>query len=115
MTVDDDCGFSATFFDALADLAKALLEHDLAVYENQYNYFAFGSWTLIVGTSHRRLRFEFDGKEDWLEVLESEFQNQGSQPQWKSVDTRQLERGSGVNPSRVFELVLAMSKDAFEK
>ncbi len=109
MTVDDDCGFSAAFFDALAGLAKSLLENELAIYEANYNYWVFGSWTLVTGTSHYRLRFEFDGKEDWLEVFESEFDNSSSQPQWRSVETRQLERGSGVNTSQIFSIVEDMS------
>jgi hypothetical protein len=67
VTVDDDCGFSALFFAAVAELSGRLVARDIAVYEFTYSYLSFGSWTLVVGSRHRRLRFRFDGKEEHLE------------------------------------------------
>lgn len=105
VTVDDDSGFSAAFLEELATLANRLLEHDLAIYEVSYNYLAFGSWTLVAGSRHRRLRFEYDGKEDQLDVSESTFSDSQSQPQWETLPPQTLEPGAGVNVPRLFTLV----------
>ena len=105
MTVDDDCGFSAGFLEALANLAKSLLGHDLAIYEVSYHYWAFGSWTLVAGTPHRRLLFQFDGKEDYLDVSQSTFGDSQSRPKWEALRQQKLEPGAGVNVPRLFSLV----------
>jgi hypothetical protein len=112
VTVDDDCGYSAMFFEALAELAKSLADDELAIYEASFNYLAFGGWTLVTGTSHKRWRFDFDGKEGWLEVFASEYPNQGSPSQWKSIDRRQV--GAHANCSQQFELVRNIAGDALK-
>lgn len=109
MSVDDDCGYSAVFFEALADLAKSLASNELAIHEASFDYSCFGSWSLVVGTSHRRLRFVFDGKEGWLEVFESEFQNQGSQSKWRPTSKQQMGPWSFANPSKQFALVQSLA------
>jgi hypothetical protein len=113
VSADDDCGYSAVFFEALAGLAKSLAGNELAIYEASFDYLCFGSWSLVVGTSHRRLRFAFDGKEGWLEVFESEFQNQGSQSQWRPQTRQQVGPWSFANPSKQFALVQSLASGTF--
>jgi len=105
VTVGHDSEFSAAFSEALVTLANRLLEHDLAIYEVSYNYFAFGSWTLVVGSRHRRLRFQYDGKEDQFDVSESTFSDSQSPPQWEALPSQTLDRGAAVNVPRLFTLV----------
>ncbi len=105
MTVDDECNFSAEFLDALRNLANRLVEHDLAIYEVSYHYFAFGSWTLVAGTRHRRLRFQFDGKEDHLDIAQSAFSDSQSPPQWEVLPSPTLYSGVGVNVRELFSVV----------
>jgi hypothetical protein len=112
VSADDDCGYSVVFFEALAELSKALAGHELAIYEANFDYVNFGSWWLIAGTSHRRLRFLFDGKEGWLEAFESEFRNQGSQAHWRPTHRRQVGPWSFANPSQQFALVQSLAKEA---
>ena len=113
MTVDDDSGFSALFFSAIAKLSGRLEAHDIAVYDFTYSYLSFGSWTLVAGSRHRRLRVQFDGKEDHIEIAESTFSDSQSQSEWRMLPPPTLNVGAGVNPSELFDLVEGVVVEAF--
>jgi hypothetical protein len=55
------------------------------LYEHSYSHQAFGSWSVIVGKPHHRMRFSWDGKESYLGIAESEFSNSSSSPDWQPV------------------------------
>ncbi|MDZ7668314.1 MAG: hypothetical protein U5Q16_02445 [Gammaproteobacteria bacterium] len=113
MTVDDEWGYSAGFLSALASLVRELEQKEIAVYEVAYSYLSFGSWSAVVGTRHRRLRFDFDGKETELRIAEARFSDSRSLADWKSLPAPALEAGSGVNFQKLFELVKEIAKDTF--
>ena len=105
MTVDDEVHFSSVFLDSLAELAHRLNRHDIAIYDLAYHYWAFGSWTLVAGRPHRRLRFQFDGKEEALSISQSDFSDSQSQANWKALQNPALPSGAGVDPAQLFDVV----------
>jgi len=66
----------------LADYCKQL---GLTIFEHEYNYMAFGSWVLVIGKDKHRIKFNWDGKESYLGVAASKFQNSNSLPSWEPV------------------------------
>jgi hypothetical protein len=74
----------ADFVSRLSDEAE---EDGLLLYSHEYDYLAFGSWTIVIGTSKRRLRFCWDGKESSLNIEMSQFQNSNSAPSWEAVSS----------------------------
>jgi hypothetical protein len=106
MTVDDDAHYSEVFIDALARLAVRLNEQDLAIYEANYNYIAFGGWVLVIGRRHHRRRFTWDGKESALLIEEATFGSSAEMPSWKLVETLNLNASASVNPKDSMEKVL---------
>jgi hypothetical protein len=105
VTVDDDSGYSAAVFAAVAGLSHRLADDDLAIYSFDYDYLAFGSWTMVAGSRHRRVRLEFDGKEDHLEVAQATVSDSRSSLAWQVLPSPRLERGAGVDPGAMFESV----------
>ena len=67
------------------ELAESCERHDLTVYVYEYSYMAFGSWMIITGKNKHRTKFSWDGKESYLGISMSEFQNSSSMPDWKPV------------------------------
>ena len=69
----------------LNELAKYCANHDLTIFEHKYHYLAFGSWSLIIGKDKYRMMFNWDGKESYLGIGKSTFQNSNSSPNWEPV------------------------------
>jgi hypothetical protein len=113
VTVDNEWEYSAGFLQALGGLAGRLEGHDIAVYDVAYSYLSFGSWSLVAGSRHRRLKFDFDGKENHLSVAESDFSDSQSRADWQTLPAPAIEAGIGVNFSKLFELVEAIAVKAF--
>ena len=83
------CGVStptehAEFVSHLSDNAD---KKGLLLYNHEYHYLAFGSWTIVIGTSKKRLRFIWDGKDSSLNIETSRFQNSNSAPSWEPVSS----------------------------
>jgi len=57
----------------------------LTLYEHEYHHQVFGSWLLVIGKPHDRLQFSWDGKESYLGVAYSSFNNGNSNPNWESL------------------------------
>lgn len=57
----------------------------LTLYEYSYSHLDFGSWFIVLGNSHHRIRFSWDGKESALGIAESEFINTKSRPEWRPL------------------------------
>jgi hypothetical protein len=57
----------------------------------RYDFLAFGSWVLEVGTPHRRLQISLDGKEQLLRCSMGQVKNAASVPVWELQETLPLE------------------------
>lgn len=88
----------------LNNLANECLEMGVTLYEHSYNYQAFGSWYLVVGKPHHRMRFSWDGKESYLGIVEAEFSYSGDVPEWKPVFPSIS--GTKTKPAEVFQFII---------
>jgi len=87
----------------LHNLNKQCKGIGLTLYEHEYNYLAFGSWTIVVGTSKQRMKFSWDGKESSLGIGISSFQNSNSAPCWEP-DLSGIS-GTTVTEEQVFQFI----------
>ena len=67
-----------------------LRDRHVTLYEHYYTYTGFGSFTIVLGRSHRRVKLAFDGKENILNVSASDFGNANSAPSWETVPQKKL-------------------------
>jgi hypothetical protein len=82
---------SAGHLQELAVVLETLRPHRVTLYEHHYNHQAFGSFEVVIGRPHRRLRFLWDGREFRLAAEESNFSGAGDYPQWRALLSKQLE------------------------
>ncbi|PYP18622.1 MAG: hypothetical protein DMD54_04765 [Gemmatimonadetes bacterium] len=75
----------------VVSLAERLRLHSIAVYTHQYNYLAFGSWSLVAGNRHRRVQLTWDGKEFVLSCAASEFGGSSAPASWRPLESKHLE------------------------
>ncbi len=75
----------------------------VTLYEHSYKHQAFGSWYLVLGKPHHRMRFSWDGKESYLGIGEAAFGNSNSSPDWEPVFPSIS--GTRVKPEEVFEFI----------
>jgi len=94
------------------ELAGSCEMHDLIVYEHEYSYMAFGSWMIIIGKSKHRTKFSWDGKESYLDISMSEFQNSNSMPDWKPVFPNV--GGTEKTEAEVFAFVMEVLEKQYE-
>ena len=73
-------------FDLMREFSVFCSDHALLVFEHHFHWLVFGSWTIVVGTSHSRLRFTWDGKEGVLEVAEAVIGSQADRPAWDTPE-----------------------------
>ena len=57
-----------------------------AILEHNYCLLLMGSFTVVVGTAHRRLRFAWDGREYFLNVEQCTCTSQSSPQEWTQSD-----------------------------
>ena len=62
----------------------------ITLFDHQYSMLSFGSFVVIVGRPKNRLKFTWDGRDHFLEVGRSAFDNQNSPPQWKQLKSIHL-------------------------
>jgi hypothetical protein len=86
-----DSEASLRHLEAVATLAQRLHQRAIAVLEYRYDFLAFGSWRLVAGSRHRRIRLTWDGKESLLSSSTSAFQGSGSSPAWRGGESLHLE------------------------
>ena len=72
-------------------LARNLAAVGITVYRCQYDFSAFGSWTLEAGSPHRRILLTRDGKNRKLEMATGRVQNAGATSTWDSEQELPLE------------------------
>lgn len=72
----------AGHFSYIADLERTLSDRQLSILYHKYDDLTFGSWDLELGTSHKRLKFSYDGKEEQLHISSARLGSQAAQPKW---------------------------------
>ena len=87
----------------VVSLAERLRAYSIAVYAYQYNYLAFGSWSLVAGNRHRRVRLTWDGKEFLLSCAASEFRGSSAPASWKPLESKRLEGADAEEIARAAE------------
>lgn len=70
---------------SINELAGYCEKYDLIIFEHEYNYMVFGSWLIVIGKSKHRMKFSWDGKESYLGIGLSVFQNSNSVANWEPV------------------------------
>ena len=93
----------------LQDLLHQCSDIGLRLYEHHYNYLAFGSWSLVIGTAKHRMRFVWDGKESYLSIAFSSFNNQNSLPVWEPVFPSI--GGTTITQEKVFEHIIQVLRE----
>ena len=86
----------------VGELAEYCAENNLTIYKHEYDYLIFGSWIIVVGEAHHRIKFSWDGKESYLGVSESEFKNQNSNSDWQRFEWGP---GGTMEQGAVFEFI----------
>lgn len=66
----------------LNDLQSELSSVGVAVLEHKYSLLLMGSFSLVVGNAHRRIKYEWDGREFFLNMQECTCQSQSSPQVW---------------------------------
>ncbi len=100
-----DGATNAAFLSALASLASRLLAKRIAIYRVEYDYSHFGSWTLVAGSRHKRVKLDWDGKESYLAVSTALFSDAQSPPAWKSTPGHQFAPDASIDDEMLFALV----------
>lgn len=87
----DDVERSIDQLDVVARIARNLASNGLIVYRCRYDFFAFGSWVIEAGTSHRRLQLVRDGQQRTLRYSTARIQNAGAVPEWQEQEVVPLD------------------------
>ena len=99
---------SVDHLSSILDLSKKLQTVNIALFEHDYDMLCFGSFQLILGQSHRRLKFIWDGKEFSLGVSVSEYGSMGAVPDWKPLKDLRFEHGA-----RLMETIESIVREEF--
>jgi len=83
-------------------LAEYCAENNFTIYKHDYDFLIFGSWIIVIGKAHHRVKFSWDGKESYLGVSESKFENQSSNPDWQPFEWGP---GGAIEQAAVFEFI----------
>ena len=92
-------------FKAIVDIGERIKEIDVSIYEHHYYPIVFGSWTLIVGKRKERTKFDWDGRDGYLQYSEASFPDSSysnSNVEWTHI------KNEGVNyddPVSVYERI----------
>ena len=87
---------------AVSAMAARLAPRSIAVFRHTYEYLSFGSWSLVVGNRHRRLRLQWDGKEGILFCAISTHTGSSAPAEWNEVASAPV---SGSDPEALFSTV----------
>jgi hypothetical protein len=83
---------SANALEGVAEVARLITARGLPVYRCEFDFLAFGSWTIETGTRHRRIRIVYDGKEHRLCCSTAALENTSSIPTWQERETIAVDR-----------------------
>ena len=85
----NDQDASLKHFTRMRSLAADLAQRHIAIYEHQVHLLAFGSFTVQVGTRHKRWRFVWDGKDDVMTVSFAAVSDSRDVLEWIEKETGQ--------------------------
>ena len=91
---------SVQHLEMVSELARRLAGRGVTVYCHAYDYLAFGSWEIVVGTRKRRVRLTWDGKESRLDAASCVLGDNHSTADWKHFESNIIKPGDA---KRVFE------------
>jgi len=80
-----DLSSAASHLKWLNDLQSRLSSVGVAVLEHKYLLLIMGSFSLVVGNAHRRIKYEWDGREFFLNIQECTCQSQSSPQVWHQI------------------------------
>lgn len=92
---DDGLPSGPGHFELLDGLNSSCAAKGITLFSHQYDHLAFGSWTLVAGRAHDRLRFSWDGKESRLEVEVSHFDAMNAPARWAPLPDAGLAAPAG--------------------
>jgi|SRR6185369_58115 len=81
---------------SLTRILEDLEEERIELFEYEYHPLAFGSFQIIVGRSHEKLKFTWDGRESILSVSFGSVTNKKDIPNWTHDADVSLPYGEGV-------------------
>ena len=90
-------------FRRLERLAAVLSDRGIAIYEHRYYLLVFGSFSLELGTRHRRWGFSWDGKDGFLSVSDAYAPKEGRPAPPVSGRAERLDTGDLDAPFRFIE------------
>jgi hypothetical protein len=64
----------------------------LVIYEHHFHYLVFGSFRVELGRAHKRLQFDWDGRDRWLSCSSATVSSQGDHPAWSKVSGQELSK-----------------------
>ena len=82
--------------DEVRDLVHYLERQNIALFEHDYLMHVFGSFSLVIGTQHDRLKFSWDGREFFLDTSRGSFQSLGGDGVWNHLSNKRLANGVGL-------------------
>ena len=80
----------------LLRILRDLESEGIALYEHQYQPQAFGSFVVVLGRSHQRAKFAWDGREFVLSMSIADFQNKNANAPWTHDADFSLPNGFGL-------------------
>lgn len=88
-----------SYIEQVRELQELLTSQNAAVIELGYTMLLMGSFSLVVGTAHRRLKFTWDGREFFLNIQACSCQSQASAQDWQQVDNVKISPPQSVWPT----------------
>lgn len=82
--------------ESLLRFTRELHGEGIGLYEHSFDAQHFGSFTVVFGRPHERVRFVWDGRENTLEVLIGKFPNSSQPAAWVHEMFVSLPDGQGV-------------------
>ncbi|MDH3316118.1 MAG: hypothetical protein OER43_10170 [Gammaproteobacteria bacterium] len=100
---------AATHLNWLLKLQQQLSGASAAVLQHEYLLLLMGSFTLVIGTAHQRLKFEWDGRDFFLDIAQCTCQSQSSPQQWSHVQNMRI-----APPEQVQSVIERKCKEIFD-
>jgi meiotically up-regulated gene 157 (Mug157) protein len=94
---------TAEFDASIAEIAKRLAKHRVAIVKKDYYAEAFGSWHLIAGDEKKKINFSYEGKESYLMYRDAAV----TPKDYRDLQHKTFQTWKGEDPIAFVEEVLA--------
>jgi hypothetical protein len=74
----------------IVTIADAAARRDWALFQHDYLFLCFGSFTVEFGTRKKRRRYSWDGRDGFLDIQDSDFSDSRSPAKWKPIRNLKL-------------------------